>query len=60
MGTWWIPSTDDNPTVVWVGLDGVNDLSQLVHSLAGVVGMHVNVLGTKVSPLEAINRTKVT
>lgn len=40
-------------------LDLLDALRQLVHALALVVGMHVGVFGPKMSPLEAVDRTKV-
>ena len=55
-----VPSAHDDPPVVGVGLDGVDDLSQLIYPLSAVVSMHVHVLGPKVPPLEAIHRTEVT
>ena len=54
----WAPSPHDSP-VVWVGIDGVDDLNQLVHPLTTVVRVHVNVIRSEVTPLEAIHWTKV-
>ena len=58
--TWRVPGTHDDPPVVGVGSDGVDDLSQLVHSLPTVVCVHVHVVGSKVAPLETIHRAQVT
>ena len=55
-----VPCTHDDPPVVGVGLDGVDDLSQLVHPLPAVVRVHVHILGPKVPPLEAIHWPEVT
>ena len=55
-----VPCAHDDPPVVGVGPDGVDDLSQLVYPLSAVVRMHVHVLGPKVPPLEAIHRPEVT
>jgi len=35
-------------------------LGQLIDALARVVGVGVNILGTEVPPLKAVNRTQVT
>lgn len=40
-------------------LDPVDDLVQLVDSLAGIVGLASLVRGTEVSPLEAVDRTQI-
>lgn len=37
VGTFRVPSTHDDPPVLWVLLDGVNDLLQLVNSLSRVI-----------------------
>lgn len=35
--TFWIPSTEDDSSVVRVGFDGVNHLLQLVYALTGII-----------------------
>ena len=55
-----IPCTHDDSSIVRLVLDGMYDLSQLVHTLAAVVGVHVHVAGSIVTPLEAIYWTKIT
>lgn len=35
--TFRIPSAHDNPSVIWIVLDGVNDLLQLINTLVSVV-----------------------
>mmetsp|Transcript_25276 Transcript_25276/g.61324 ORF Transcript_25276/g.61324 Transcript_25276/m.61324 type:complete len:261 (-) Transcript_25276:620-1402(-) len=54
-----VPGAEQDPTVVGVGLDCVNDLGQLIHPLSGIVGVHVSILCAKVSPLEPVDRTEV-
>ena len=54
-----VPGAHDDPPVVRLRLDPVDDLGQLVHPLAAVVGRHVDVLGSEVSPLEAVHGAEV-
>jgi len=46
-----VPSAEEDTTIVGVCLDGVNNLSELVHSLPRVVGVHVRVFCSEVTPL---------
>lgn len=55
-----IPGAEDHSPVVRVGAKLVDDLGQLVDALAGVVCLCVDVLGAKVSPLEAVDGAQVT
>ena len=55
----WIPCRHDDPSVRWIVPDCVNHCLQLVVSLTGVVGVHVDVFCTKVSPLESIDGSQV-
>ena len=41
-------------------LDVVDEVAELVHALAGVVGAHAAVLGPIVPPLEPVHGTQVT
>ena len=54
-----VPSCHDNAPRLWIRLDGVDDLCKLVNAFASVVGVHVRVLGAKVPPLKAVNRSKI-
>lgn len=54
-----VPGRKDQTTIVWVGAQLVNNLGELVDSLARVVRLGVDVLGAKVPPLEAIHGTEV-
>ena len=54
-----VPGAHDDPPVVGFVLDPADDLSQLVHPLAAVVGVHVHVVSTEVSPLEAVDWPQV-
>lgn len=54
-----VPGAHDDPSVLWILFDGVNDLLQLVDTLSCVICVHVCVLGTKVPPLETIHRAQV-
>ena len=49
----------DDPAVVRLVLERVEDGGDLVDTLPGVVGVHVDVLGTEVAPLPAIHGTEV-
>merc|ERR550519_360284 len=54
-----VPGAHDDPPVVGLGLDPLDDLRELVDPLAAVVGVHVHVLSTEVSPLKAVDGTEV-
>ena len=54
-----VPGAHDDPPIVGLGLDPVDDLSELVDPLAAVVGVHVHVLSTEVSPLKAVDWSQV-
>lgn len=55
-----IPGTHDDPPVVGVGPDGLDDLGQLVHPLPCIVSVHVHIVSPEMSPLEPIHRTQIT
>ena len=55
-----VPGGEDDAAVHGIILDGVNDLLQLVNALSSVVGVHVDVFGAKVPPLEAIHGPQIT
>lgn len=55
-----IPGTHDDATIGGCVLDLPDDLSKLVNALASVVCVAVLILGTKVSPLESVDRTQIT
>jgi hypothetical protein len=57
--TCWVPGSEDDAPVVWLGLDLLHHLFELVHPLSGVVGVHVLVARAKVAPLEAVHRAEV-
>ena len=54
-----IPGGHNDAPILWSILDFPNAIGQLVDALPGVIRVHVNVGGTKVSPLEAIDRSQV-
>ena len=55
-----VPCTEQDPAIGGVVLDLVNDFTQLVNALTGVVGVAVLVFCAKVSPLEAVDWTQIT
>merc|ERR1719495_1477234 len=55
----WVPGAHEDATVVRLCPDQVNDIGQLVNSLATVVSVHVHILGAKVPPLESIDGSQV-
>ena len=55
----WIPGRHNDATVFRVVLDLVNALGELINTLTCVVGVHVNVLSPKVTPLKAIDRSQI-
>jgi len=54
-----VPSTEQYSSWGWVLLDELDNLFDLIDSLAGVIRFEVLVLGSKVSPLEAIYRSQI-
>lgn len=54
-----IPGAHDVPATGGVGSERLDDLLQLVHSLAGIVCGCTLVGGSEVSPLEAVDRPQV-
>lgn len=57
--TRWVPSAEDDPAVRRVVLDLVDAVGELIHALALVVGLAVDILCAEVSPLEAVHRAEV-
>mmetsp|Transcript_17432 Transcript_17432/g.52932 ORF Transcript_17432/g.52932 Transcript_17432/m.52932 type:complete len:624 (-) Transcript_17432:50-1921(-) len=55
----WVPRRHDDAPVVRLLLERADHLRDLVDSLAGVVGVHVGVLGAKVAPLPAVHGPEV-
>lgn len=54
-----VPGGKNQTAIVWVGAQLVNNLSELVNSLACVVRLGVDVLGAKMPPLEAVHGAEV-
>jgi len=54
-----IPSRKDHAAIVGVSFKRMNQVSQLVHTLASIVSVHVDILGPKVAPLEPIHGTEI-
>ena len=54
-----IPRRQDNAAIFRIVLNFVNAFAQLIHPLTGVVGVHINILGTKVAPLEPVHWPQV-
>lgn len=54
-----IPGCHYDATVGWVNFDALDNLLELIDALASVVVVACSIFSTKVSPLEAINRTQV-
>lgn len=55
----WVPCAEDHSAVIRVVAELVDDLGQLVHALAGVICLCVDILGAKVPPLEAVDGAQV-
>ena len=55
----WVPCGHDDAAAVRVGLDLVDDLAELVDALVLVVGVHVDILGAEMPPLDAVHRAQV-
>mmetsp|Transcript_23521 Transcript_23521/g.56245 ORF Transcript_23521/g.56245 Transcript_23521/m.56245 type:complete len:389 (-) Transcript_23521:616-1782(-) len=55
-----VPRGEEDPPVVRVGLDLVDYFRELIDTFPAVVGVHVGVVRTKVPPLEAVDRSKIT
>ena len=49
--TFWVPGAHDDPSVLWVLLDGVDDLLQLVNSLSRVICWKKMILDMRYSNL---------
>ena len=54
-----IPSGHDYSPIIRIVLYLVDTLAQLIDTLSGVVGVHVDVLSTEVTPLEPIDGSQV-
>mmetsp|Transcript_22694 Transcript_22694/g.73459 ORF Transcript_22694/g.73459 Transcript_22694/m.73459 type:complete len:215 (-) Transcript_22694:1002-1646(-) len=54
-----VPGGEDDPPVVRLLLDRLDDLSDLVHPLPGIVGVHILVLCAKVPPLPTVDGPEV-
>lgn len=54
-----IPSREKDPAVVWVGLECMDDVSNLIIALASVIGVTIDVFGAEMTPLEPINGTQI-
>ena len=54
-----VPGGHDDPPVFRTVLDLAYAIGELIDTLSGIVGVHVDVLGTKVAPLKAVHRPKV-
>ena len=52
-----VPSAHDNTPVIGLVFNLVNDILELIHTLASVVILAVFVLCAEVTPLETINGT---
>lgn len=55
-----VPGCEDEAAVVGVRPQLMDEFGNLVDTLSSVVRLGVNILGAKVSPLETVDRTKVT
>lgn len=58
--TFRIPRAHDDPSVGRVVLDLVNHLSQLIHTLPGVVVFTSLIFGAEMPPLESVYRSQIT
>lgn len=54
-----VPRAQNEPSVVGIRLERLDDARQLVISLACIVGLGIDVLGTEVAPLETVYGTQV-
>lgn len=55
-----VPRREHHAAVIRVRAQLVDNLGELVDALAGVVGFGINVVGAKVTPLEAVDGAQVT
>ena len=55
----WVPRAEDDSSVIWIVLQLVNNFGQLINTLPSIVCLGIHVLGTEMSPLEAIYRSQV-
>ena len=54
-----IPRTQYDPPIIWFVLQLINDLCQLIDSLASVIRLRVHILGAEMPPLETIDRSQI-
>lgn len=54
-----VPGGHDNASIFGVVLDLFDALRELIHSLASVIGVHVDVLSAEMTPLEAVDWSEV-
>ena len=54
-----IPGAHDNAAIFWRILDFVNAVGQLIDTLVRIICMHVDIFGSKVSPLKAIDWSQI-
>lgn len=54
-----VPGAENHPAVIGVGLDGLDQVLDLVHTLVSVVRAHGPVRSSKMPPLESVDWAKV-
>ena len=57
--TFRVPRAQDDPTICWILLDLSDTLSQLIDTLPSIILLAIDVLGPKMTPLEAVHGTQV-
>lgn len=53
--TCWVPSRENNSSIVGISLNSVNYISQLIDALSSIISVHVHICGPKMAPLETID-----
>lgn len=54
-----VPGTQNQPSALWVGLDVVDEVLELVNTFSMIVCVHIDIWCIPMSPLKTINWTKI-
>ena len=55
----WVPGRHDDSSVLWIVNDLVDAVLELVNALSSVVRVHINIFGSKVTPLKTVDWSQV-
>jgi hypothetical protein len=55
----WIPRRHDDAPILWIINNLVNAILQLIDTFTRVIGVHVHILGSEVTPLKAIDWSEI-